>query len=379
MTALITVFIIISTLYFALIIIYTIGWNRTGFFVAERFSPNTKISVVIAARNEEQNIRECLHSVLHQNYPKELFEVIVVDDHSEDKTAEIVKSLQSEFGNLMIREFDNEIAEGKSYKKEAITKGVEIAKGELIITTDADCIADKNRLQTIASFYETHQPKMIAMPIRFESGNSWLQDFQQMDLSGLIGITTGSLYWNFPVMANGGNMAFEKNAFEKVNGFSGNENIPGGDDIYLLLKIKKYFPGAVQFLKSEEVIVTTKPLSTFNEFYHQRLRWISKSGKFGDWKITAVLMCSYLFNFLLLFSLFAGIVFQAKILLIASVIIYLMKWVVEFPMVKSVSDFLNHPFSISKYLFCNILHQLYVIVFGILALVKKYEWKGRTY
>jgi cellulose synthase/poly-beta-1,6-N-acetylglucosamine synthase-like glycosyltransferase len=428
MAMLLLLFIVIAVGYFTLIIFYSIGWSKTKYFSFEEINgrttlsrPTTKISVVIAARNEEKNISNCLLYVLNQNYPKELFEVIVVDDNSEDGTVDVVKQLQSEFDNLFIRQFDNETIERKSFKKEAITKGVEMARGELIVVTDADCIAEKNWLQTIAAYYEIHQPKMLVMPVRFCSENviakerialcaaeteaissdkkiasscsaksraiprndgrceKWLHDFQQTDLSGLIGITAGSLFWNMPVMANGGNMAFEKKTFEAVNGFSGNENIPGGDDIFLLLKIKKQFPGSIQFLKSKEVIVTTKPVSSFTEFYHQRLRWISKSGKFGDWKITAMLVLSYLFNFLLLLNLILSIVLKSKTLLTITGIIFLLKWLIEFTLVKNVSAFLNHPFSVSKFILSNLLHQLYVIVFGILALFNKYEWKGRKY
>jgi cellulose synthase/poly-beta-1,6-N-acetylglucosamine synthase-like glycosyltransferase len=230
-------------------------------------------------------------------------------------------------------------------------------------------------LQTIAQFYETHHPKMIVMPVRFENGNTPLQTFQQMDLSGLIGITAGSLHWNFPVMANGANLAYEKKVFQQVNGFEGNEQMPGGDDIMLLLKIKKQFPKSIKFLKNDSVIVTTKTVVTLQEFYNQRLRWISKSGKFGDWKITFVLTISYLFNVIVLTGLFIG---DFDIFII-SLFIIMLKWIVEFYLVNNTAKFLKHHFTIFNYLWCNVFHQLYVVVFGLLGTSVEYEWKGRKY
>jgi cellulose synthase/poly-beta-1,6-N-acetylglucosamine synthase-like glycosyltransferase len=229
-------FIIVSAVYFMLILIYTIGWERTQYFLAETPLPRTKISVVIAARNEEKNIGACLSSITNQNYPKDLFEVIVVDDYSEDETVNIA----AKFENCKVIKLQNDSESTlQSYKKFALTRGIESASGKLIVVADADCVAKNNWLTTVASFFEAQNAKMIIMPVRFENENSLLNTFQQMDLSGLIGITAGSLFWNFPVMANGGNMAFEKKAFEAVRGFLGNENIPGGDDIFFIAENQK--------------------------------------------------------------------------------------------------------------------------------------------
>jgi cellulose synthase/poly-beta-1,6-N-acetylglucosamine synthase-like glycosyltransferase len=369
-------FIIVSAVYFMLILIYTIGWERTQYFLAETPLPRTKISVVIAARNEEKNIGACLSSITNQNYPKDLFEVIVVDDYSEDETVNIA----AKFENCKVIKLQNDSESTlQSYKKFALTRGIESASGKLIVVADADCVAKNNWLTTVASFFEAQNAKMIIMPVRFENENSLLNTFQQMDLSGLIGITAGSLFWNFPVMANGGNMAFEKKAFEAVRGFLGNENIPGGDDIFLLLKIKKQFPGSVNFLKSDQAIVTTKAADAFNDFFNQRIRWLSKSGKFGDWKITAVLVLSYLFNLFLVFGFILSIIFNSEVLLFTAITILLIKWTTEFMLVKKASDFLNHTFTVQRFIFSNLVHQWYVIVFGVLSLIKKYTWKGRKY
>ncbi len=373
----------LAAIYFILIIIYSFGWYYTSVFKHEKNAiANTKISVIIVARNEAENIAACLESLRKQTYSKENFEVIVIDDYSEDNTYEIAKEIISQtntpiaIGGKIIK-LENLVSEEKisSYKKQAITKGIEMATGDLIVTLDADCVTNENWLATIAQFYEAYHPKMIVMPVRFKEGGTPLQIFQQMDLASLIGITAGSLYWNFPVMANGANLAYERKVFQQVNGFEGNEQMPGGDDIMLLLKIKKHHAEKILFLKNENVIVTTNTINTLEAFYHQRLRWISKSGKFGDWKITAVLTLSYCFNVIVIAGLFIG---GFKIFTI-SLLLIILKWLIEYYLVSSTAKFLKHHFSVFNYVWCNIAHQLYVILFGLLGTVIRYEWKGRKY
>lgn len=367
-----------AIIYFTIIIAYSFGWHYTPFFQAEKnVMGNTKISVIIAARNEAANIAACLNALKKQTYSNALFEVIVIDDHSEDNTYEVAEKIIVITDNWKIRKLENLLSNAinSSFKKQAITKGIEIATGDLIVTLDADCIANENWLSTIAQFYEANHSKMIVMPVRFQEGNTPLQIFQQMDLSGLIGITAGSIMWNFPVMANGANLAFEKKVFEAVNGYKGNEHLPGGDDIMLLLKIEKQYPESIQFLKCSDVAVTTKTVNNLNEFYNQRIRWISKSGKFGDWKITAVLALSYCFNAFVIAGFFIG---NWKLMLL-SITIMMLKWLVEFYLVCSASKFLQHSFSVFHYVWCNIAHQLYVVVFGLLGTTVKFEWKGRKY
>jgi cellulose synthase/poly-beta-1,6-N-acetylglucosamine synthase-like glycosyltransferase len=371
----------IAIIYFSIIILYSIGWFKTKTFQSKKnVVSSTKISVIIVARNEVENIAACLESLKRQTYSTKNFEVIVIDDHSEDDTFNIAEKIIAPIDNWKIEKLENLVSKAKnsSFKKQAITKGIELATGNLIVTLDADCVVPQNWLQTIAEFYEQHQPKMIVMPVRFEEGNASLQVFQQMDLTSLIGITAGSLYWNFPVMANGANLAYEKKVFQQVNGFEGNEQIPGGDDIMLLLKIKKQFPKSIKFLKNDSVIVTTRAVVTLQEFCNQRLRWISKSGKFGDWKITVVLVISYLFNLATILAFIIGCVASESLFLTATTVLFL-KWCTEFYLVKSTSSFLKQPFSLFNYLCCNVLHQLYVVVFGLLGTIVQYKWKGRKY
>jgi len=281
--------------YSALILFYFIGWKRTAnYSILEHLTPQTKVSVIIAARNEEENIGNCILSLLQQDFPRELFEIIVVDDHSEDGTLGILRSFKS--AQLRVLQLPSQKQGLNSFKKQAINHGINQASGELIITTDADCIADNKWLSTIVSYYEKHKPVMIAGLVSLINEKNWLEKWQSLDLCGMMAITAGAIKNGFPNMCNGGNLAYGKRAFEEVGGFDGIDDLPSGDDVMLMMKFAKRYPGSVHFLKSKEAIVFTRPIKTLSELIQQRLRWLSKSTAFPDWRVSAVLIFSWFFN-----------------------------------------------------------------------------------
>lgn len=371
----------LSILYFSFIILCNVGWYKTknSFVIAEK-NVSTTVSIIVVARNEEQNISKCIHAALQQTYPADLLQLIVVDDNSTDNTFELANSLKRIYPNLLVVKSNYTQENIVSFKKQAITQAIDLANGELIITHDADCIAGERWIATVVDFYITTKAAAIAMPIKFEKGKGILHQFQEQDLAGMMAITAGSIYFNIPLMANAANMAFQKNAFQKVNGFDGNEKVPGGDDIFLLLKIKKAFSNnSIFFLKHTNVIVTTSACSSFNDFFQQRMRWLSKSSNIGSNSIKGILIASYLFNLMLFFAAVYSLIIKSSLLIMFSLIIYFLKWIVEYYVVRNSSHFLQQPFSITNYLLSNMLHHVYVIAFGAFSLFAKYRWKGRKY
>src|SRR5436309_2696283 len=135
-------------LYSILIIYFWLSWRSIPEFILPAGPASTKISVIIPARNEEANIGVLLQALQQQTYPRELFEVIVVDDHSEDDTVAVVKQFKEV---KLLSVASNNI---NSFKKKAIETGITAATNELIVTTDADCRAPADWLQTIAGFKE---------------------------------------------------------------------------------------------------------------------------------------------------------------------------------------------------------------------------------
>lgn len=371
---------VLTVVYSVLMFVYRYGWQKRPLLVTNRkyFSPSTKISVIIPARNEEENIGACIESLLKEDYPSELLEVIVVDDHSTDNTAEIVKS----YADSGVRYIDlaeaanTDKGEFIAYKKLALNTGIELSTGELIITTDADCVSDGFRLHEIVSFYEDEYPVMIVAPVRFTSDGSFLQMFQSLDFMSMQGVTVASLQLNLGNMCNGANLAFQRAAFDNVGGYSGIDHIATGDDYLLMVKLNKEYPGCLSYLKSEEAIVDTPPQTTWTSFFQQRIRWASKSGKYKDHKLTAILLVVYLYN-VSLFALGLVSIFDFQ-LFIWLIILLVFKSMSEQIYMLPVARFYGKVKELSHFPLLQPVHVLYIVLAGLLGIFGKYEWKGRT-
>jgi biofilm PGA synthesis N-glycosyltransferase PgaC len=355
--------------YAILIIYYWQSWISIPEFKLTSSQPSGKISILIPARNEETNIGALLQSISVQTYPKELFEVIVIDDSSADRTAEIAQGYS--FVKLISLK-DNAI---NSYKKKAIEIGIAAANGELIITTDADCIVQPGWLTLIESFHKQTNAVFIVAPVAISSNSSLVQIFQAMDFMVLQGITGASVHSKMLSMCNGANLAYERKAFHSVNGFSGIDHIASGDDMLLMYKIWKQYAGRIQYLKSKDVIVSTRPAQTWKEFFNQRIRWASKADKYDDKRIFWVLLIVYLFNLsfvaLLVAGLFNSYYWWSLLFLFAA------KALIELPFIISVASFFNKKHLLKYFIVFQPLHILYTVVAGWLGKFGSYEWKGR--
>ncbi len=363
--------------YSCLIIYYWQAWKSIPVYIPLKKDAEVKISVIIAARNEEKNIGELLKALQAQSYPHQLFEVIVADDHSTDATASIVR----QFPRVKLLQLKEDGI--NSYKKKAIETGIAAATGELIITTDADCLPGENWLQTIACFKEENKSVFIAAPValsprpapRGEEGRELLQIFQSMDFMILQGITGASVYKNMHSMCNGANLAYEKQMFNKVNGFEGVDHIASGDDMLLMYKIWKKVPDSVHYLKSKDVIVVTEPMQTWYSFFNQRIRWASKAKKYDDKRMVAVLILVYLFN--LSFFVLLILACWHPYYWIYLFLLWILKTMIELPFMYSVASFFNRKSLVKYFFFFQTLHILYTVLSGLFGQFGKYEWKGR--
>jgi len=362
------IIILLFIVYSILIIYYWRAWLSVPDYTLAK-EANTNISIIIPARNEEKNISKLLEALNGQQYSKDLFEVIAVDDHSTDRTASIAK--QFIFVKLISLREDGL----NSYKKKAIDTGIASATKELIVTTDADCIPSKEWLQTIAAFYEEKQAALIVAPVVFENNNSVLEIFQALDFLVLQGITAASVHKNVHSMCNGANLIYERKIFHEVNGFSGIDKIASGDDMLLMYKIWRKYPDRINYLKSKNAIVATQPMKTWKEFFNQRIRWASKAKTYDDKRIFLILFLVYLFNLSFLILLIAALGNPVYWLWLAG--LWIAKTMIEFPFVNSVACFFGKQSLMKYFFFFQPLHIFYTIIAGLFGQFGKYEWKGR--
>lgn len=358
-------------LYALLISYYWKGWKKDPVYQPTGHLQKHFISVIVPARNEEKNLPVLLQALSGQSYPVEMFEIIVVDDYSSDSTAERVND-QSMQNVSLVRPA---VAPQLSSKKKSIEAGIHKAVGELIVTTDADCIPPAGWLDAINDFYVSRHAAFIAAPVKFVYDKSLLQVFQALDFLTLQGITAASVSLDFHMMCNGANLAYKKEAFEKVKGFDGIDQVATGDDMLLMYKIRRSYPGSIFYLKSRDAMMTTQPMLTWRDFLMQRKRWASKTLVYDDWRIIAVLTFVYLLNCLFPALLIASF-FDPEYWWIAAGFLFF-KALIEYPFVRAVAEFYGERKLMGFLWLFQPLHCLYTVSVGLVSQLGKYEWKGR--
>jgi len=378
------ILIVISFLVFAVYAIlienYRRSWKAMPLYIPDEkimATTTTKIAIIIPVRNEENNIKILLDALSLQSYPKNQYQVIVVDDHSTDGTRDLINSLNYEKMELRLLNLADYANDPKiiAHKKLAIETAIGVANAMLIVTTDADCRPRPDWLQTIAVFHASTHAKLIAAPVKINVTNRFLSIFQTLDFITLQGITGAAVSQKIHSMCNGANLAYEKAAFEEVGGFKGIDQIPSGDDMFLMHKIFKKYPDQVFFLKNKDAVVLTQSETSWAGFINQRVRWASKADKYDDKGIFWALLLVYTFNFLFLILFVAGFWQTQSWLWLITLL--LLKTVVEFPFVKSAALFFEQQNLLRYFPFLQPLHILYTIVIGWLGKFGSYKWKGR--
>ena len=374
---------VFSIAYCFMVLYFYFRWKNLSDVEAENAEADVHFSIIIPARNESENLPNLLQSLQQQSYSKELFEVIVIDDHSSDGTATLAEGFptrgtgQVGISNLkVIRLGDIQLPENLiSYKKKAIEIGVEAAKNDLIITTDADCIVSSDWLKTIASYYQNNDYSIIAGPVLLSGKNNLISNFQKLDMLALTAITGATMNDGFIGLCNGANLIYKKSIFHSVGGFDNIDRIASGDDMLLLQKINNHYPGSSAYLKSRKALVYSKTEESLRDLLRQRIRWISKAKFYSDKRISAILVGVYFHNLLLLTTLVLSIAnFRFLILFL---IAFGIKVSVEFIFLRSAAAFFDQKKIMKWIVPVSFFHILYVLIAGVLGLFKSYEWKGR--
>jgi cellulose synthase/poly-beta-1,6-N-acetylglucosamine synthase-like glycosyltransferase len=362
--------------YAMLITAISLGWWRLKEFNEIQPSTDVKISIIVAVRNEAGNIGALLNSLFGQDYPSDLYEIIIVDDQSGDETIGLVQefiSIQKGIQNLKLVTLGMNDRTGK---KASIESGIHISSGELIVITDADCTAGSKWISTIASFYDTYKPEMILGPVRMTDGGSIFGKLQSLEFTSLISSAAGSCNAGFPLLANGANIAFTRQAYETCGGFTGNMQYPSGDDMFLMMNIKKKFGAeSIRFLRSEEAIVITPAIQEWRPFIQQRMRWVSKSRGYTDPILIVVSLSVFLVNAWLVVTALSALLFPE--ILNAFLLFYLGKLIIDLPLMFGFSRFQRSKSLLWLFPIMELLNAVYTFFIGIAGNLGKFEWKGR--
>ncbi len=398
----------LAAAYVALMLRYLYGWRSlpTGRPPAG-WIPAVRVSVVVPARNEAANIAACLESIAAGTYPAHLVEIIVVDDFSDDDTASLVVQLAEQWKraaknrpHLHLLQLPDFIRPGEtvhSHKKKAIETGIAQASGELVVTTDADCIASSDWLRLLAAvFYapgasqssasrtdDIHLPNGVAIltaPALFHREKNLLQRFQSLDFLGLMGITGAGIQLGTQRMGNGANLAYPKAVFEAVGGFEGNERHASGDDMFLIQKVAARWPSGVFFLKNLAAAVYTEAKPDWRAFVQQRLRWGTKNAALPEWSVRLALLTVFLFCWSIWLNLALALAGgdHARHFAILFLLQLALKALADYLLLSDLCRFFDRKDLLKWFAPSFFLHTLYIPLIGTASLFfKRYNWKGR--
>lgn len=346
------------------------------------FSPTLRISVLIPARNERKHLPACIRSLANVNYPPHLLEIIVLDDFSapEEDPRVFWTDLNRQFpGDIKLLRLEDHLppeARFSANKKQAITWGVGQASGEIIVTTDADCIVPPEWLRCIAAVFETTDARMVCAPVLFFREKNVFQRFQSLDFAGMAGIAGAGIALGRHAMANGANLSYRRTLFYDAGAYAGNEHIASGDDMFLAQKVFNRRPQDVLFLKNRGAVVQTEAAPDLGAFWNQRLRWGTKNAAFPNWHLRFSLLITGAFCVVILTNI--PVCFFAPDMGHVLGIQLLIKAIVDVLFLSSVCRFFGRDDLMRSFVPSFFLHIAYIGIVGLASLlVKKYTWKGR--
>lgn len=370
---LISILIAMFTLFYWGIMLYLRkGWGKLRLINAENKLCKTSVSIMIAARNEERMIESTIQDILAQDYPAHLLQLIVVDDHSKDRTSEIVLSFIDPRVKLINL---NEKEPLNSYKKKAISEAIKVSNAELIISTDGDCRMGPNWLKSIVTLYESGDYKMISSPVSYFEEQNIFEEMQSLEFLFLIGLGASGIGNGNPTTCNGANLAYRRDVFHELKGFQGIDHLASGDDELFMHKVASAYPNGIGFCKSRDAIVYTHAKANLGEFIQQRKRWASKSTSYKNKGIVILGVLIWLFNLSIIITALAGFI-DPKFWLIALVTI-LLKMLAEFIFLIPICRFRERMKLLYYLPLLNLIHMFYLVYIGIAGNSGKYKWKGR--
>lgn len=362
-----------ALLYLVLIGSYTFGWFRLRRQSLPALVKPVKVSILVAARNEQDNIGELLQSIQKQYYPSELLEVFIIDDHSEDQTTGIIEQFcvtHPGFPLSLIR------SEGFG-KKSALKAGLQQASGELVLITDADCHLPVTWVQSMAAAYSHSGALLLLGPVRIMPGKNFFGNLQELEFISLMGSTAGAAGTGMPVMGNGANIGFDRQAAIALNAFD-QQAYTSGDDMFMLMAVrKKYGAKKIRFVYSGEALVETAAEKNLQAFLRQRMRWVSKSRGYSDPLVIVHAIIVFIFNSLLFLTLLLGI--YHSLFLFVFVLFVLLKFVVDYPLLYLATGFLKRRTLLKFSLLLEFFYPVYVVVTSLAGLLLPFSWKGRKH
>lgn len=379
------------------------GGRKAALRLADEQLPT--VSIVVVGRDEAAHVDALMSCLVAQDYPCAQYEIIYVDDHSEDGSVELLRAWahrlhwsalpQPRFTFLRLGDYLRELGVERAglvaFKKKAIECAVLRAKGTWVLCTDADCQMSAQWLRLMLHEGQAVEHRLrlgsVLMEEGAKSGAGWLlRRFQQLDGLGTMLLTAVGLRRGAQ-LANGANWAYRREDFAAVGGFAGIDAQASGDDMLLLHKIQKHLQtqqstadAAAQFVAEPQAAVVTALKTSWGELWQQRRRWASKSNAYTQGRLKAILALVGLFSLLLLFTPLLCVFLQSNTLALLTAFLWVVKAAADWHLLSAAARHYERRHWLWAFAPALLLHTLYIVLAGLLALLAQksgYTWKGR--
>lgn len=246
---------------------------RMGLDRSDRLKKNPgyapSVSIIVAARNEEQYIESCLNSLTQLEYPREKLEIIVVNDRSTDRTSEIIEPFAERYP--FIKMFSTRQEEGNLRgKTNAVAHGISVSSGEILMFTDADCTVPRKWVQETVQYFDEKTGVVGGFTVL--NANRMFEGIQNLDWIFLFGLASATAGWKIPLTVIGNNLSVRRSAYDATGGY---EKIPFSvtEDYSLVQSILKHTGLEVRFPLNPETVVLSSACRTWKQLYRQKQRW----------------------------------------------------------------------------------------------------------
>lgn len=355
-------------LYSLLILRYCIGWKKNGASGTSHLTPT--VSIIIALRNEQEQVIHLLSELKKQVYPIDKLEFILVNDHSTDSTLELLRNSVIDNSRVL------NMPEGMFGKKSAIAFAMKEAKGDIILASDADCSFSPLWVHSMAAYFTNKNIKLVSGPVSYHKQKGIFLGLQTLEFISLIASGAGAIGVKNAIFCNGANMAYRKADFLELNNFENDDSV-SGDDVFLLHSVKEKYKDAIVFAKDENAIVLTSAVQSIKGFINQRKRWTAKTIGYKDFTSLYVSFLVLFTNLSLVFLfvgyLYSDVYFQLFLLF------YALKFAFDFLLLFQVLSFFKRKDLLKWILPFELLYAIYIFLIVILSFTKSFEWKGRIH
>ncbi len=367
---------LVTVVYAVMMILFALGLTRLRRNKIVEHVSWPSVSVIVPARNEADVLPWTLGSLMKQDFPGK-WEVIVVDDRSDDDSPRVLRELTARYSNLRVVRVDENF--GASPKKQALAKGIAASSAELIVTTDADCQYHPDWLQSMVSHMTDDIGVVAGLTIfdlpDFESVPFW-QKVQWLDFFVQNFLAAGSLGWGHAASCNGSNLCFRRRVYDEISGYGKSAEVVSGDDVLFAQRVAANTKWKMAFATTSDSIVRSLPVGTIGELMHQRLRWASKGLTYRG-SMLGFLFAIYMYYCALIALPIAALLISG--LVIPTLMIWGGKIAVDTWLIITGARVFRQGRLLPYYPAYEILHVVFTPYFGFAGLLLPYHWKGDWY